>query len=295
MDILNSYDNSLIEKKFYKLQFLNQKDSVLDFKTIKEISSLIPWEYSIYEIIDLFSDPNIRFFARNIGNLVQIERVNTQIRRITQKNVFFKNYEKLEEFAFLFSTMGDLSLNFYNFKNQFDKITVRILELFEINKKFLNDQIKLHLFIHTLCKEEGLKGMENAYNSVDSIFISQVMKKKIGIPISLSVIYLIIASRLQLPVYGMNLPLHFILFYHSRCYQTYFDPYHSGVFFDKSICTKFLESNGYISKEEYFTKSSISAIIKRLYRSMILLFRKYRKEPEKDALIYQLNLIENQN
>ena len=286
----------ILEKKFHELKYLNYINHSLDLEVVQDIVSFLPWQDSIYDIVDTFSDANLRFFTRSISDVIQAERVNFRIREILSSKSFLNSYNCLEEFAFILSSMGDFTLSYKVFQNEFDRISTRILELFEINKRSLDDALKLQIFIHTLSQEEGLFGNDNLdnYECTSSIFISQVLKNKTGIPVALSVIYLIVAWRLKLPIYGVNLPLHFILCYDYNYIMTYIDPYNGGIFLSKETCIKFLEANGFSAREDYFVKSDMTDIIKRLYKNLILLFKKEEKEVEKKALIYQLSLLESQ-
>jgi regulator of sirC expression with transglutaminase-like and TPR domain len=70
---------------------------------------------------------------------------------------------------------------------------------------------KLKVFNHIMFDVHGFEGNKKHYHSTDNSFINRVLESKKGNPISLAVLYLILAERLDLPVYGVNLPRHFIL------------------------------------------------------------------------------------
>ena len=55
--------------------------------------------------------------------------------------------------------------------------------------------------------------------------LNQVLARRTGIPISLSVLYMEIARRLQMPVFGIGLPRHFVFEFNDGNYATYIDPY----------------------------------------------------------------------
>ncbi len=54
------------------------------------------------------------------------------------------------------------------------------------------------------------------------------MERRTGIPVSLSVLYMEVARRLQMPVYGIGLPRHFIIQFDDGNFMSYIDPYHGG-------------------------------------------------------------------
>ncbi len=58
-----------------------------------------------------------------------------------------------------------------------------------------------------------------------------VLENKRGNPLTLCVIYLLIATKLDLPVYGVNLPNLFILTYkHPVVDQFYINVYNKGAY-----------------------------------------------------------------
>ena len=69
----------------------------------------------------------------------------------------------------------------------------------------------------------------------DLSFINRVLDRRTGIPISLSSIYLLTAWRLDLPIVGIDMPMHFILRYDSE-HPFYIDPFHQGRILTANEC-----------------------------------------------------------
>ncbi len=57
----------------------------------------------------------------------------------------------------------------------------------------------------------GFQGNNEDYYNPDNSFLNRVIERRVGIPISLSVIYLAIAQRLDFPMVGIGLPGHFLI------------------------------------------------------------------------------------
>ena len=55
-----------------------------------------------------------------------------------------------------------------------------------------------------------------------------VLERRVGIPITLSVMYMEIARRLAMPVFGISLPRHFVIQFDDGNYSTYIDPFNGG-------------------------------------------------------------------
>ncbi|MES2616503.1 MAG: transglutaminase-like domain-containing protein [Bacteroidota bacterium] len=72
---------------------------------------------------------------------------------------------------------------------------------------------KVKILNYILFQLHGFRGNEANFLHPDNSFINRVLDTKTGNPISLSIIYMLVAQRLNVPVYGINLPRHFIMAY----------------------------------------------------------------------------------
>jgi regulator of sirC expression with transglutaminase-like and TPR domain len=87
-----------------------------------------------------------------------------------------------------------------------------------------------------LFDELGFAGNDADYYNPANSCLNEVLASKIGIPITLSVVYLEIARRLAKPVFGIGLPGHFIVQYDDGLNSTYIDPFHGGKLLAASDC-----------------------------------------------------------
>ena len=111
------------------------------------------------------------------------------------------------------------------------------------------------------------------------------METKRGNPISLAIIYLAVANKLNIPVYGVNLPKNFILAYKDeyRQYDSedetedilfYINPYNKGSVLGKREIDYFIQQQKLEAKKEYFVPCTNKDIIVRLINNLILSYRK---------------------
>jgi regulator of sirC expression with transglutaminase-like and TPR domain len=87
-----------------------------------------------------------------------------------------------------------------------------------------------------LFEELGFRGNQEDYYNPANSCLNDVLTQRLGIPISLSVLYIEIARRLERPVYGIGLPGHFIVQYNDGEYVTFIDPYHGGRLLTEPEC-----------------------------------------------------------
>jgi regulator of sirC expression with transglutaminase-like and TPR domain len=79
-----------------------------------------------------------------------------------------------------------------------------------------------------LFEEEKFRGNSEHYYDPRNSFLNDVLDRRLGIPLTLSIIYLEVGWRLGLPLRGMNFPAHFMVRYQGEALQLIVDPFHGG-------------------------------------------------------------------
>ena len=87
-----------------------------------------------------------------------------------------------------------------------------------------------------LFEEIGLRGNADDYYNPRNSCLNQVLDGRMGIPITLSVIYMEIGRRLAKQIVGIGLPRHFVIQYDDGNYSTYIDPFHGGAILSPDDC-----------------------------------------------------------
>lgn len=87
-----------------------------------------------------------------------------------------------------------------------------------------------------LFQEENYRGNQDDYYDPRNSYLSDVIDRRVGIPISLSVLYLAVADRIGLAMAGVNLPAHFVV--RLRDAPLFVDPYHEGILLDREGCAR---------------------------------------------------------
>ena len=100
--------------------------------------------------------------------------------------------------------------NIQDVQTQLEKI--RLDAWLEFNYDLTSfEQVKILNYI--FFKVHNFKGNAENYHDIENSCISKVLENRTGNPVSLGIIYSLIAQRLNIPVYGVNLPQHFVLGY----------------------------------------------------------------------------------
>jgi len=93
-----------------------------------------------------------------------------------------------------------------------------------------------------LFDEEGFRGNEADYYDPRNSFLNEVLDRKLGIPISLAVVYMEVARQIGFPLFGVGMPGHFLLkHYDVEGRETLIDAFHRGRVLTPSQCQQRLD------------------------------------------------------
>ena len=122
--------------------------------------------------------------------------------------------------------------------------------------------------------------------SPDEIDISKVLESKQGAPLTIGLIYSIIAQSLDLPVYGVNLPNSFVLAFMDYNQSNfiinqqndfgvlfYINPKALGDILDAREIDAFLSSRNLNPNRSHFEPCSNSSLIKRMIEDLMISFQ----------------------
>jgi regulator of sirC expression with transglutaminase-like and TPR domain len=90
----------------------------------------------------------------------------------------------------------------------------------------------------TLFDDYGFQGNRDNYYDPRNSFLNEVIDRRLGIPITLSVIYMEVARRLGFAVEGVGLPGHFIVRHQGASETIYIDPFNRGRVLGEMACAE---------------------------------------------------------
>lgn len=131
------------------------------------------------------------------------------------------------------------------------------------------------------------------FHSPGNSMINIVMDTRRGNPITLCVIYLLVARKLKLPVYGVNLPNMFMLLYRDGANEFYINAFNRGLVFTRKDLENYIQELHLNPRKEFFEPCSNEDIIRRALRNLIVAFDKIgehaRAEEIKELLLLILD------
>ncbi len=115
------------------------------------------------------------------------------------------------------------------------------------------------------------KGNTHDYYDPDNSFLNQVLDRRLGIPISLSVIFLLLSKRLNLPLVGVGMPGHFLVSVPKI--ELYIDCFNQGAQLSKEDCKKFFKEYGHPFESHFLDPTPPRQILARMVRNLISIYQ----------------------
>jgi len=162
----------------------------------------------------------------------------------------------------------------------------------------LNDSLtaleKVKVLNRIIFEIHGFNGNVKNINSPKNSYINNVIESKKGNPITLAVVYLTVCQRLQIPIYGVNVPAHYIMAFAEEKNNVlfYLNVFNRGSVFSKHDIDKFLEQLKKEPKKEYYIPCNNLTTIKRLIQHLVYTYENLGYIDKKDELMKLLNILE---
>ena len=236
------------------------------------------------------------FLQHRIENL--IHEIHTE--SVNKELVLWKSSgaTDLIDGAYLIARLQYPDLKLEQIQSELDKFVKSIW--IELNQN-LTALEKIRIVNHIFYEVLSFSGNQKNYYDPQNNFINSVLVSKKGNPISLSIIYSIIAQKLELPVYGVNLPKNFILAYMDKDPLNpnpilksesnilfYINPFRNGIVLNRAEIEKFVKSLNITPEPAFFVPCSNILIIQRLISNLVFAYEKLG-QVEKADMYKQVN------
>jgi hypothetical protein len=131
------------------------------------------------------------------------------------------------------------------------------------------------LLANFMSEELGFRGNTEDYYSERNCLLPCVIDTRMGIPITLTLLYMMVAARAGMCVEGINLPGHFI----ARHGDLYFDPFHRGRILTKGDCVAILAKQNLSLQKAHLADATARQILIRVLANLLYVFD-LKQEPE---------------
>ena len=251
-------------------------------KVLHILLDILPFGEHPSSSVELVRDPSVRAWLRQNS----LELLNEIKFFYDWKNYLTlePNQLDLEKGVFLISRISEnVAVSLSSFQKSLD----RLASLFQKKMAFCSlSQGKeiLEAFAHFLFVEHGFAGDTKYRKDPSNSFLTELLISKKGNPISLSVLCLLLAQRLELPMTGIALPDYFLIRYKQDDFDIYMDPYQKGELLVEDDILDLLRKNNSNLSDIHLLQASTLTILKLIYQSLIAYFSSSGREKETEML-----------
>ncbi|MGA7880636.1 MAG: transglutaminase-like domain-containing protein [Terrimicrobiaceae bacterium] len=190
---------------------------------------------------------------------------------------FFNDESDLETACWMLAHTLDPSVDIESFEHKVNQWGRQFLV--RISGTVSNRQ-RAQALAEFMADELCFRGNTDDYYSERNSLLPHVIETRMGIPISLSILYRMVAGRAGMKVDGINLPGHFI----ARHGEVLFDPFHKGRILAKADCEEILSRQNLKLRAWHLEPATPRQILLRVLANLLYVYD-LRKDLDKHARV----------
>lgn len=144
----------------------------------------------------------------------------------------------------------------------------------------VSNRQRVQVLANFMAGELCFRGNTDDYYCERNSLLPRVVDTRMGIPITLTMLYIMVAQRAGVKIEGINLPGHFI----ARHGEVLFDPFHKGRILTKADCEEILTRQNLKLRPSHFEAATPRQILLRVLANLLYVYD-LREETEKHARV----------
>lgn len=177
----------------------------------------------------------------------------------------------LEKGILLLMAFGHPSVNPEQITKELDDLAEGLRPLLRADATTKETVRTLSQYLFVDC---GFDGDTEDYYQPDNSYLNKVLERKKGLPISLSVLAVLVSKRVGLPIVGVGLPCHFIAMHSDPINPVLFDPFHHGRILTRDQCIQLVKGFGLEFEERFLFPATGREILVRMIQNLIQVYKK---------------------
>ncbi|MCB9196522.1 MAG: hypothetical protein H6598_09885 [Flavobacteriales bacterium] len=173
------------------------------------------------------------------------------------------------------------------------KVRTQIMDIAKTIRSTFHENMSVQQKVSAMNKglyaHYGFSGDNDTYYSPKNSLISDVIERKKGNPLLMSILYIEIAKYLDLHIVGINLPRHFVVAVKSDKIEFYLSPFNRGTMLLEADLRSYLSKLNLPKDDQFLAECSNIDIVKRVLLNLI---NSYLKEKNKTKEIEIAELYE---
>jgi regulator of sirC expression with transglutaminase-like and TPR domain len=166
----------------------------------------------------------------------------------------------LEEASFLLAATEYSATNMATCRTMLDEMAGEVKQL--IGEQGSPSEIRA--LSQVLHEKHRFRGNRDRYYEAENTYINRVLERQVGIPITLSLLYIFVGRRVGLDVQGVALPGHFIVSWNAQ----YYDPFNNGRVLDEAACKQLVEARGQEFRREQLNPATVQQVLTRMLMNL---------------------------
>lgn len=144
---------------------------------------------------------------------------------------------------------------------------------------------RIHAIAEYLGDLHGFRGNPDSYYAPANSLLPRVMDTQLGIPISLTLLYMLVGARAGMHIEGINMPGHFL----ARHDDILFDPFEKGRIITLAECTEILSRQNLKFDPGHLEVASARIMFRRMLTNLLYIFQNNGDEPKSLKLAEWIN------
>jgi len=268
------------------IQLLDDRDDFVRTRVREELIALGEDALPFLHMASNGENPVIRVSAREIAREIFPKQLEEKFRHLSL--VSRGKDLDLEAGMLIISEFGHPDVNPESVSCQLDQLAEEFSERLQGNP--VPHKI-VELLVNFLFNEKQFAGNRENFFDTDNSYLNTVLERKVGIPISLSAICILIARRLGLPIVGVGLPGHFIVKYDAPGSAILFDPFYKGKVLTREQCVQRVQSLGHKFEEHYLGSCTHREILVRMINNLIMIHNNASEEQKARQLTEYVHIL----
>lgn len=272
----------------------------------------------IIALISLLDDEDVEIIDHVSEKIISLgDKITPYLERHWEANINPSVQSRIEDLIHRvqFGSLKDKLFNWKNSSNQdiieglwiistyqypdtdldvlYNKINILWNEVRVFIKDEMSPEEKLTTLNDFFFKEKKFSANTKNFHSPANSMINVVLDTHKGNPITLCMVYMLIANRLQIPLFGVNLPNLFVLTYKSNETQFYINVFNRGLIFTKKDIQAYVEQLKLDHYETFYEPCSHVDIVTRVLRNLTVSFEKLGETEKVSEIRELLEMLKN--
>ena len=224
--------------------------------------------------------------------------VTEHVREVLEKIETDDAHDEMLIFAHLFPEHGDIEAAWWLLTRCFEpdapiaklrrKLDAWGRRLRMLTARAESNRERLQVLTTFMAEDLGFRGNAEEYYDPKNSLLNDVIETRLGIPISLAVLYTIIGRRANMQIDGINMPGHFIVRYE----RILFDPFHGGRILSRPDCEAILARQRLKSHSRYFAPASARQVFMRMLANLLFIFERADEKRKHDLVMSWLKALD---